>query len=101
MSKRALIAGTIAATLTLTGLTFTGGTGAAAADLPFSQSVGRFLDGAVGNSPIQQIADVQDARAVNPGDTSDQNPLHVKALNAIDLPLTGSLQFQQLLGVGL
>jgi hypothetical protein len=101
MSKRALIAGTIAATLTVTGLTLTGGSSAGAANLPNSQSVGRFLDGAVGNSPIQQIADIQDARAVNPGDTSDQNPLHVKALNAIDLPLTGSLQFQQLLGIRL
>ena len=101
MSKRALIAGTIAATLTVTGLTFTGGSSAGAATLPNSQAVGRFLDGAVGSSPIQQIADVADARSTNPGDTTDQNPLHAKVLNALDLPLTGALQFQQLLGIHL
>ncbi|MDT4938237.1 MAG: hypothetical protein QOG80_1908 [Pseudonocardiales bacterium] len=101
MSSRALIAGTVAATLTITGLTFTGATGAGAATLPNSQSVGRFVDGAVGSSPIQQIANVFDARAVNPGTASDQNPLHVNALSAIDLPLTGSLQFPELLGIHL
>jgi hypothetical protein len=101
MSRRALIAGTIAATLTVTGLTFAGGGSAGAATLPNSQSVGRFLDGAVGGHPIQQIADIMDARAVNPGTATDQNPLHVKALQAIDLPLTGALQFPELLGVHL
>jgi hypothetical protein len=103
MSKRAraLIAGGLAATVTATGLAFSGGTSAGAATLPNSQSVGRFVDGSLGNSPIQQIANIFDARAVNPGDTTDQNPLHVKALNAIDLPLTGALQFPQLLGIKL
>jgi len=101
MSKRALIAGTIATALAVTGLSFTGGPGAAAASLPNSQSVGRFVDGAVGTTPIQQIADVQDARAKNPGSVSDQNPLDVKVLNAINLPLTGSLQFQELAGIRL
>jgi hypothetical protein len=101
MSKRALIAGTIATALAVTGLTFTGGPSAGAATLPNSQSVGRFVDGAVGSSPIQQIADVQDARAVNPGSVSDQNPLDVKVLNAINLPLTGSLQFPELAGIRL
>ena len=74
---------------------------ASAAPLPNSQSVGRFLDGAVGNNPIQQIADIKDARAVNPGSVSDQNPLDVKVLNSLDLPLTGALQFPQLLGINL
>src|SRR5579859_4077664 len=101
MSKRALIAGTIATTLAVTGLTFTGGATAGAATLPNAQSVGRFVDGAVGTTPIQQIADLQDARAVNPGSVSDQNPLNVKVLNAINLPLTGSLQFQELAGIRL
>jgi hypothetical protein len=98
---RRAIATTAAACLAVTGTAMIGTQSANAATLPNSQSVGRFLDGAVGNNPIQQIADIQDARAVNPGSVSDQNPLNVKVLNAISLPLTGALQFPQLLGIRL
>jgi hypothetical protein len=66
--------------------------GAAAADKPLSQSVGRFLDGSVGGNPIQQLADVKDARAVNPGTTSAQNPLDVTLLGKLELPLSNALK---------
>jgi len=77
------------------------GTGAEAASLPNSQSVGRFVDGAVGTTPIESIANVKDARAVNPGSVSDQNPLDVNVLKTIDLPLTGALKLPGLLGIKL
>jgi hypothetical protein len=77
------------------------GTGAQAATLPNAQSVGRFVDGSVGTTPIQSIANVADARAVNPGSVTDQNPLNVDVLKTLDLPLTGALQLPQLLGITL
>jgi len=95
-----LVAGTVVAAVAVSSFAFSG-TGAEAASLPNSQSVGRFVDGAVGTTPIQSIADVKDARAVNPGSVSDQNPLDVNVLNTIDLPLTGALQLPQLLGINL
>lgn len=96
-----IIAAIAVAGLVVAGTTVIGTQGASAAALPNSQSVGRFLDGALGKNPIQQIADIKDARAVNPGSVTDQNPLDVNVLQAIDLPLTGALQFPQLLGVKL
>lgn len=65
---------------------------ASAADKPLAQSVGRFLDGSVGGKPIQQLADVKDARAVNPGTTSAQNPLDVTLLGQLELPLSDALK---------
>lgn len=66
--------------------------GAGAADKPLAQSVGRFLDGSVGGNPIQQLADVKDARAVNPGTTSAQNPLDATLLGQLDVPLGNALK---------
>lgn len=66
--------------------------GAGAADKPLAQSVGRFLDGSVGGKPIQQLADLKDARAVNPGTTSAQNPLDATLLGKLEVPLSGALQ---------
>jgi len=95
-----VVAGTVVAAVAVSSFAFTA-TNAGAASLPAAQSVGRFLDGSLGTTPVQKIADVKDARAVNPGSTSVQNPLDVNLLNALDLPLTGALQLPQLLGIGL
>jgi hypothetical protein len=98
--KVRVVAGTVVAALAVSSFAFTG-TSAGATTLPNSQSVGRFVDGSLGGSPIQSIANVEDARAVNPGSVSDQNPLNVKLFNALDLPLTGDLQLPTLLGINL
>ena len=98
-----LVAGTVVAALAVSSFAFSGTT-SGAATLPNSQAVGRFLDGSLGTNPVQTIADVKDARAVSPGATSVQNPLDVKLLNALDLPLTGALQLSNghpLLGITL
>ncbi len=87
-----IVAGTASAALVLTGMGLLGGQGAHAADPPLAQSVGRFLDGSAGGEPIQALADVHDARAVNPGSTSAQNPLDVTLLGNLELPLSGALQ---------
>ncbi|HJQ42514.1 MAG TPA: choice-of-anchor G family protein [Jatrophihabitantaceae bacterium] len=100
LARRVLAAG-LTAGLAIAATAMFGTQPASAATLPNSQSVGRFLDGAVGNSNLQQIVDLKDARAVNPGSVSDQNPLDVNVLQALDLPLTGALQFPQLLGIKL
>lgn len=65
---------------------------ASAADKPLAQSVGRFLDGSVGGNPIQQLVDVKDARAVNPGTTSAQNPLDATLLGQLEIPLGDALK---------
>jgi hypothetical protein len=96
-----IIAASAVAGLVVAGTTVIGAQGASAAALPNSQSVGRFVDGSLGKNPIQNIADVKDARALNPGTVTDQNPLDVNVLQAIDLPLTGALQLPQLLGIKL
>jgi hypothetical protein len=96
-----VIAGTVAASLVVTGVALTAGQGAGAASAPNAQSVGRFLDGALGTNPIQQLADVADARATAPGSQSTQNPLDATLLNSLELPLTGALQLPQLLGINL
>ena len=95
-----VVAGTVVAAVAASSFAFSGAS-AGAASLPNSQSVGRFVDGSLGTTPIQSIANVKDARAVNPGSTSVQNPLDVTLLNALTLPLTGSLQLPQLLGINL
>jgi hypothetical protein len=87
-----LVSAGVAAVLVTAGLVGVTEQSAGAATKPLSQSVGRFLDGAVGNNPIQQLADVKDARAVNPGTTSAQNPLDATLLGQLELPLSGALQ---------
>jgi hypothetical protein len=84
-----VIAGTLVAGITVAGLAMTGGQSAGAAPLPQAQSVGRLVDGTLGGNPIQQIADVADARATAPGTPSVQNPLDVTLLGQLNLPLTG------------
>lgn len=90
--RRALVAGVTATAVVASIVVIDGGPGAAAASQPYAQSVGRFLDGSLGGNPIQQLADVHDARAVNPGTTSAQNPLDVTLLGKLELPLSGALQ---------
>ena len=74
--------------------TIVGSTGAsaAAAPKPKAQAVGRFLDGSVGGNPIEQLADVVDARATAAPNTSNRNPLEAKLLGQLDLPLGNALQ---------
>jgi hypothetical protein len=84
-----VIAGTLVAGITVAGLAVTGGQSAGAASLPQAQSVGRLVDGTLGGNPIQQVADVADARATAPGTQSVQNPLDVTLLGQLNLPLTG------------
>jgi hypothetical protein len=90
--RRALVAGVTASAVVASIVVIDGAPGAAAADKPLAQSVGRFLDGSVGGNPLQQLADVKDARAVNPGTTSAQNPLDATLLGKLELPLSGALQ---------
>lgn len=73
----------------------------AAVSAPSAQSVGRFVDGALGTTPLQQVVDLKDARAMVPGNVSAQNPLEVSAAGAVNVPLTGALQLPQLLGINL
>ncbi len=97
-----VIAGTLVAGLTVAAVSVTGAQGAGATTAPLAQSVGRFLDGAVGTSPIQGLVNLVDARATAPGTQSVQNPLTANLLNnALSLPLNGTLQLPQLLGITL
>lgn len=71
---------------------------------PSAQAAGNFLDAAAGGNPIDPIVKLAFARADYDGTTdtqSTQNPLHVTALKAVDLPLTGALQLPGLLGITL
>src|SRR5437588_6622003 len=88
---------TTAAALLVAAIATTAGGAAGAATPPNAQSAGNFLDATIGGTPIDQIAKLQFARAQNPGSVSDQNPLNVTVLNSINLPLTGALQFPELL----
>lgn len=99
--KIRLVAGLAVASVAVAGVSLVGGQGAGAVAAPQAQSVGRFLDGALGGNAIQQLADVADARATAPGTQSDQNPLDVTLLNALELPLTGALQLPSLAGINL
>ncbi|MCU1659235.1 MAG: hypothetical protein JWO57_3891 [Pseudonocardiales bacterium] len=95
------IGGTLVVGLTVAAVTVAGAPGAVAATPPLAQSVGRFLDGAVGGNPIQQLADLKDARATAPGSTSTQNPLDATLLGSLNAPLTGALQLPQVGGITL
>ncbi|MEP7178150.1 MAG: choice-of-anchor G family protein, partial [Pseudonocardiales bacterium] len=86
------IAGTLVAGITVTGLALSGAQSADATVPLNAQSVGRFLDGAAGGSPIQNLVDLADARATSPGTQSAQNPLDATVLDALHVPLTGALQ---------
>ena len=96
-AARAIAAAT-AATVAVATIAVTGAS-SAGASAPFAQSVGRFLDGAVGTNPVQELVNLQDARATAPGTQSVQNPLNAELLGKLDLPLTGALQLPQLLGI--
>jgi hypothetical protein len=105
-SGRAL-AGTVAATMVVTGLTLAGGqsataaTAAAADSAPQAQAVGNYLDATLGGNTLDAIAKLAYATAKAPGSTSVQNPLDVTLLGALNLPLTGALQLPSLLGIDL
>jgi hypothetical protein len=86
-----ILAGTLALSVA-TGTALLATAGPAGAAAPRAQAVGRFLDGALGGSPIQSIADLHDARATYPGTTSSRNPLDVTLGGQADIPLSGKLQ---------
>ncbi|MEP7021105.1 MAG: choice-of-anchor G family protein [Pseudonocardiales bacterium] len=88
-----LIAASLAAGLAVTGFALAGATSAGAVEPLRAQSVGRLVDGSLGGNPIQQVADVADARATAPGTQSVQNPLDVTLLGQINVPLTGVINF--------
>jgi hypothetical protein len=90
-----------AVVLTAGAIATAGGGAAGAASAPQAQSVGNFLDAALGGKPIDQLAKLEYATATAPGTTSAQNPLNATVLNAINLPLTGALQFPKLAGADL
>ena len=88
----ARILATVVAVGVATGAAAVGTAAPADAAAPRAQAVGRFLDGALGGSPIQSVADLHDARAVYPGSTSTQNPLDVTLFGQADIPLSDKLQ---------
>jgi len=96
-----IAAATTAAVLTAAAIATAGGGTAGAATAPAAQSAGNFLDATIGGNPIDQIAELAFARAQNPGNVTDQNPLDVTVLDSINLPLTGALQLPELLGINL
>lgn len=91
-----VIATSATAALAIAAVGVAGAGPASAAEPVRAQAVGTFLDGTVGSAPIQQLADLEDARATAPGPGSVQNPLDVTALQSINLPLTGALQLDEL-----
>jgi hypothetical protein len=105
---RALAAG-VAATVAIAGASLIGGQSASAAptqwtEKPTVQAAGNFLDVTVGDSTLDPLLKLAFARADYDGSsvvTTDQNPLDIKVLNAIELPLTGALQLPGLLGIKL
>lgn len=99
-----VLAGTVAASLTLVGLAVVNSQNASAATdpaTPNSQAVGNFVDATLLGKPLDDLVKLKYATAQAPGSTSVQNPLDVELLNAIDLPLTGALQLPTLLGIHL
>ena len=96
-----VLAGAVAATVAVAGAALVNDTSASAATAPAAQSAGNFVDALAGGQPLDSIVKLQYARAQAPGSTSTQNPLDVTALNAINLPLTGTLQLPQILGINL
>jgi hypothetical protein len=65
---------------------------ASAATRPRAQSVGRFLDGQLGSQTLEDVVDLKDARATNPGTVTDQNPLDVTVAKQGTVPLSGVAQ---------
>ncbi|PZS17697.1 MAG: hypothetical protein DLM57_07800 [Pseudonocardiales bacterium] len=96
-----MVAAALTAGLVGTGLVGAGAQSAGAAALPQAQSVGNFLDGALGGGLIDPIVKLAYATAFAPGRTSVQNPLDVTALNAVNLPLTGALNLPEVAGIKL
>lgn len=95
------MATTVVTAITVAGVAFAGTQSASAASAPLAQSVGRFVDGSLANKPIQQVADVKDARALAPGTQSQQNPLDVTVLSKLSLDFKNALKLPQLLGIKL
>jgi hypothetical protein len=86
-----VMAATVVAGLTVAGIAVTGTPSASAAEALRAQSVGRLVDGTLGGNPIQQVADVADARATAPGTQSVQNPLDATLLGQLNVPLSGAI----------
>ncbi|MDP9118135.1 MAG: choice-of-anchor G family protein [Actinomycetota bacterium] len=102
---RRAIAATAVLSVAAAGIVVSGGGGASAATAPLAQSRGNFVDGALGNTPIQrQLVGLTDASAFAPGTQSQQNPLDVTALGSINVKLTNALKLspnKPLLGITL
>jgi hypothetical protein len=90
-----------AAALTAGAIVGAGGGTAGAATPPQAQSAGNFLDASLAGKPIDDVATHAFARAEAPGSNGVQNPLDATAFKSTKLPLTGALQFPQLLGIEL
>lgn len=91
VAKRTVAAGAALGMLSTAVVLGSGGVAGAAVP-PRAQSVGRFLDGAVGGNAIQTLADLKDARAVAPGTPSQRNPLSATLLGRATVPLGHHLQ---------
>jgi hypothetical protein len=93
VSARLTRSAALAAALGLSSaLMFAAAAPAAAASGPRAQAVGRFLDGQLGSQPLEDVVDLKDARATNPGTVSDQNPLDVTVGKQGTVPLSGAAQ---------
>jgi hypothetical protein len=87
------VAGAVALTVGVSSaLLFAAAGPASAASGPRAQSVGRFLDGQLGPQTLEDVLDLKDARATNPGTVTDQNPLDVTLAKQQSVPLTGAAQ---------
>ena len=100
-TRRRLAAGLLVSSVAVGGLVIAGGSPASAATAPLAQSAGRFLDGSLGGNPVQQLADLTDARAKSPGTQTTQDPLNATVAGALNVPLTGALQLPTLAGIKL
>jgi hypothetical protein len=100
-ARRRLAAGLLVSSVAVGGLVIAGGSPASAATAPLAQSAGRFLDGSLGGNPVQQLADLTDARAKSPGTQTTQDPLNATVAGALNVPLTGALQLPTLAGIKL
>ena len=100
-TRRRLAVGVLVSSVAVGGLVIAGGSPASAATAPLAQSAGRFLDGSLGGNPVQQLADLTDARAKSPGTQTTQNPLNATVAGALNVPLTGALQLPTLAGIKL
>ncbi|MDT4927093.1 MAG: hypothetical protein QOG01_4806 [Pseudonocardiales bacterium] len=96
-----IAAATTAFGVAVTAVASSGGGAAGAATLPQAQSVGNFLDATLGGNTLDAVVALDYASAKSPGTQSVQNPLNATVLNAVTLPLTGTLQLPELLGINL